>query len=232
MKNRKTQAHLEMIFSFVIFIGFVSAIFIFINPLQQQPVSYTSFQRVYDKLLSNVSINYENIPVVLSSVQNTCFLIDNPLNYTQNILAKEFNGNTVSAETNLATITLSPGFKTYTLYFSNSFDEDISGLSSCSYLGASNYSFGAMSFERAILYENLVLLNNDYKKDYSGLQKKLGLEKDFEFVVSNFSGYPLINDSIYVNKIKSGNVVSRDFLLKTINKKGDQVDIFFNLRVW
>jgi hypothetical protein len=236
--NKKAQGHVELILSFVIFVGFVFSIFVFLNPLKQPSMSFVSFETVQTKLVDNVTIAYQSIPLILNrslSSSVTCFSVNNTLKATGNILAKSSDDLIIRASNSSSKLYLQNKLneKFYTIYFSDSFNNySIADTASCLALSEQNYSFGAPSYETLILFENLIFLDNSYVSNYPAVIENLGLENNFEFGISNLNRTILVNDTFLVHRLKSTNVLARDVLLKTINKNATQVDIFLNLRVW
>jgi len=238
--SKNSQSHIEVIISFIIFIGFIGMIFYFFSPIKQKNVSSASFDRVQEKILENVSINYNYISLILNSnpASLACFSVNNNPGITGNFIAKDFSGKIANAEKTGAGASsilkiVHSGSTFYRLYISDKFKSyPVPSAASCSELPNANYSFGAMASESIILYGNLAELENLYTADYSGLKNSLGLDSDFEFVVYDLNRSVLMNESLAKHKIKSSSVLAREILLKTINKDANQTNIILNLRVW
>lgn len=236
--DKRAQGHVELILSFVIFVGFIFSIFVFLNPLKQPTMSFVSFENVQAKIIKNATIGYQSIPLILNSSLPSglaCFSVNNTLRASGNILAKSSDDSIVNAvNTSLKLyIQNKANEKFYTIYFSEAFNNySAVNPASCLELSEKNYSFGAPSYELPILFENLIYLDHAYVANYPSLVENLGFDNNFEFGISNLNRVMLVNDTFSVHKLKSSNVLARDVLLKTINKNATQVDIFLNLRVW
>jgi hypothetical protein len=241
-KFKSAQSHLELILSFVIFVGFVFAIFLFLNPLKQPYVNYLSFETIQAKILENATINYRTIPIILNKDLNPtqigdCFSINNTLNINGNLLVKSGKEDRIKNAINDSKkiyIEYGPGKETsYTLYISENLNNysDIDS-AECTELGEANYSLGALRYGKDILYENLFVLDKLYMEDYALLLDNLGIEDNFEFAVYALDKTSLLNNSLSLHKTKITSVISRDILLKSIDKNATQIDIFLNLKVW
>jgi len=83
IKNKKAQAYIEVIVSFVIFTGFLLFLFVFFNPLKQ-PVGSNLIGSVFDKLDERLEISMKSISIDLDKLaiggdfdSITCFELDN-----------------------------------------------------------------------------------------------------------------------------------------------------------
>ncbi len=231
LKKNKAQGHIEMILSFVIFTGFVLAIFVFLTPVRQNMVSYASLEKTQTSLLSNATINYDYVSVILNVSGPLC--IDNPFLGT-NIFVKDSNGNHINsqltAENNI--YASNSGDRYYKIYYSSFFDSKIPG-SSCNALAENiDYTKVVVSSGKDVLYDNIGILEDAYVTDYNKLKLNLGLTNDFEFVVYNFSYGVLMNRTLSVHPIKSSSVLSRDIPVRALTKTGAYRDLIMTVRAW
>jgi hypothetical protein len=236
-KEKKAQGHLELVLSMVIFVGFLLAIFIFLNPVKKQDISYVSLEKVQEKIISNVTINYRSIALVLNAnllLATPCFLVKNKIHMLETPLVKTSSEAILQSYLNSTNIAIqyNPGENFYHLYFSENFNSYTLNPSTCRVLEDSNYSFGALSYESSILFENLLALDAAYMDSYSRVVDTLKLEDEFEFGIYDINKSVIREDTYQKHKIKTSNVLSRDILLKSIDKNVTQVDLFMNLRVW
>lgn len=247
MKNnttqKKGQGHIEMIVSFVLFLSFVLAIFFFLYPIQDNSLDYSILNTVQEKIIENVSFNYLSSSLILgSSVNSGCFCVSNSVGFNSNILAKDSLGNVKprglglnpANQSQILTIKIESTFnnRIYKLFSSEIFNQYASSCIVSSCLSEENYTFGPLSFERAILFENLVLLNEEYMKDYNSLRTRLGINRNFDFVILNNQRQVLLNDSLSMHNIKQSGVLARDIPLISINKNATFADIILHLEVW
>jgi hypothetical protein len=242
--SRKSQGHIEMILSFLIFVGFVFVLLFFIGPISEQKTSYSLLDRVQERIINNLSISYNSVSVILYKdfQQNPgydCFSINNTLSIKSTMVAKDIEGNILNSGKDTSRIYISmpsaENKKFYTLYFSdlfNNYSLASSKYSNCLILGEANYTFGVFGFENSVLYENIQLLNQSYMRDYSNLRKDLGIEGDFEFIVYSSNRSILFNETIGLHKIKTSNVLSREIPIDTIDKNATKIKIILNLRAW
>jgi hypothetical protein len=233
MMNKKNgQIHVEMILSFILFVGAVFFIFFFLNPLKSNTNVYTDLDNSYREILKNVSIEYRYISLALASNANTCFTVANPFREKENLIVQDSSGNILASSINSSFIKIAPSGKFYRIYFSDYFNHsDSSSLTSCPDISAQS-SFGPLGFQNEVLYENLIKLDQEYSSDYNSLKSDLNLNNDFEFVVYDENHEVLINNSLSLHKLKPSNVYSREIPLEVIYPNASQNFIILNLRVW
>lgn len=235
IKGKKSQMHIEMIMSFVLFVGFIIAILLFINPVKEQKVSMLALDNAQNQILKNVSSSYSYIPLILdSSVSESCFSVDNPLPaLTSNLFVQNQNNNIIKSKLDSGKIYLEKidDSKLYKFYFSNIFNVYSSIASDCLALDESAYSFGALSVESVVLYENLLKLNESYNSDYGSLKKELKISNNFDFTIYDFNRTVLMKGDSK-NKVFSSNVLAREFVLNSADKDNNKKEAILNLRVW
>lgn len=246
-RNLHSQGHVEIILSFVIFIGFLALLFIFFNPISPPRTSSVAIDDVQEKILDYVSIDYDYGSVILKIIPSeSCFSVANSIGLAGNegLIVLDANNTIVNSRYSSQKIYIqkssSSTNKFYRFYVTPdsrdaeksfntySFGDDIA----CTDLAAADYNFGAVSRDSMPLYENLEALNYNYESTYSELKKILSPAYDFEFVVYNLNRAVIMNNSLGMHNIKSSNVFSRELLLKTINRDAKQDDIILGLRVW
>ena len=237
---KKTQGHIEVILSFTIFIGFLMAIFYFLSPISTNRISYSSLDRVEEKLLQNLSIEYKEVSLIIKDprdIGGDCFSVNNSVGFSENTIIKDEDGNIAKSSTSNSEkkITVENKNSTiYHIYSSSSANEfnDYPIKNGCLKLDESNYSFSAPITNRLVLFENLEAMDKAYPENYDNIKANLSLEDDFEFIVYNMTRGILMNDTVSVHKIKLSSVLSRDILLRSIDKNASSGGLILNLRVW
>lgn len=246
LKDRKSQGHVEMITSFIIFIGFIFALFYFINPLKTQDVSQSKLDRIQERILENLTLDYKQISLILNqtidgSASEPCFFISDSLDIEDNMIVTDSNKKILTSykEDGRTDIGLSTpsytGGRNYNIYFSDSFNLyplDPLECSSLSDLGAKG-EFGILNERKSILFENIGLLNDIYLSDYQSLKKGLKIDTDFNFVVYDGNRKVIYNESLNTHGgLYARNMLSRDIPLKAIDKNATEHNIILNLRIW
>ena len=208
-KNKLGQAHIEIMLSFVIFIGFLLFVLIFLNPFAKTE-SVDLISSIEKSILNNVSADIGKMSVIGANGTND-YTIPSPYNNINFVEKIE---------------TTSPTQKC-TLYFSN--EIFAVGTQTCTF---STYQLGVYSTEKIIVYGRIGTLKTNYDTDYNGLKSSLGVINDFSFNVESLDGVeiPGLNTA---RNIPSGiEVQARNIPIRTINNQGNVQELMLNIRVW
>lgn len=239
LKCKRSQGQIEMILSFVIFVGFVFALFIFFTPVHQDTVSYASLENTQASILSNATINYDYASIILNSSccqgGKNCFIIENPLDSIKKMIVKDSEGRILASRLSSPNSFFIKSYndRYYKLYFSDLFSPEILGDTDCQTLSKGiDYNTAVVSSGSDVLYENILKIDDEYMQNYSKLKDDLGLLNEFEFAVYNFSYSVLKNDTLSVHKVKTFPVLSRDIPIHTLTENGAYKDLIMTLRVW
>ena len=233
IQNRKAQSHVEMILSFVIFIGFLVALFVILNPLKPRHLSQTNLDITESSLIKNWTASYTIVSLTLKSGVDPGidFSVDNSLNLNGNLFAKDEIGDYVQASIFPSTkinIDHKPENRHYKLYVSDVFD--FSSFSSSTPLSSGEYTFGAINSGEAILFESIEQTIEKYNEDYDGLRQELNLNNDFAFFVYDLEGSLVLNATRFIPQVVEVN--AKDIPIVTINKTAGQENLVLNLQVW
>jgi hypothetical protein len=250
-KSISAQGHIEIILSFVIFLGFLIMIFVFFNPIKSPQTSTASLDDAQEKILNYLSVDYDYIPLIIKinpqTITEACFSVTNPINnfvdnYMSFIILDQNNTPVKSRASSTdiyITKSLTTGNKLYKIYLSRNDDtfnrRDYFFTESCTALTttpAQQYSFGSLTSDKLVFYDRLGEFNFSYMNGYEQLKQNLDLADDFEFIVYDKNRNVIMNESLSMHKLKTTTVLSRELLLKTINQNATQGDIIFALRVW
>lgn len=212
MDNKQGQAHIEIMLSFVIFIGFLVFILIFLNPFAKTE-SADLISSIEKSILNNVSVDIGKMSVIGGSGNNDYTI---PLSY-----------NNINFVEKIETLTGTNPQKC-TLYFS---DEIFTGKNkNCQFIGTPQ--FGVYSTEKMIVYERIGLLKTNYDTNYAGLKNSLGITDDFVFNVEGLDGVKIAELSVTKNIPSGIEVQAKNIPIRTINNSGDIQELMLNIRVW
>lgn len=239
VKTKKAQTHVEVILSFIIFLGFIFVVLYFMNPIITPQPSYTSLTAVQNIILANFSFDYQTFSLILNQPVSGCFLIKDGLPIQNGFIvvdssntilpSKQVSGD-VYIDVTYADSSIDKRY--YTFLVSNKFYNAPMIDVGCSEITSDKYSLGILSYQNAIFEDDLKNFTNEYVLDYNGLRKNLGINDEFNFIVYDLSRNVLYNESLSVNSPVMGNILSRDIPLTMINSTGGKNQIIFNLRVW
>jgi len=195
--NKSGTGHVEIIISFVLFIGFLAFILIAFNPLKGPP-NPAIVNSVYNGLEENLSVELNKVSINLDSTTGqSCFVLKDSNNLVsdlkcnnQNIIIRDKNNNKKYAEIVsgeiVSEITSENNF--YTIYCSDEI-EPVTGsinLNLCKeYLGE-EYEIGIIVSANYWSLKKITQLENSYLNNYPVIKKEFIRDtSDFGFIIWN-----------------------------------------------
>lgn len=204
--SKRSQAHVEMIISFVIFLGALIFIFVFINPVKERTKD-NSIEEIQKAILREIIQDIGKMSVIVNS-SSDCYDIPK--------LGNKF-------------IEIKDAERKYTLYYNLS---DTPAVPSCSVLGGRNFTTGVYSREKFIVQKKVVDFVNMYNSDYLNLKNSIGSGKDFSFSLRKINGN-IINDLSVSRNIPAGiNVNAKEFPVQVINSSAGIDNLMLNVKTW
>ncbi|MFH1238292.1 MAG: hypothetical protein ABIH79_02040 [archaeon] len=230
MIKKKGAAHLEMIISFVFFLGFVFFLFLTLKPYDMTVLSSSVVAGLYDSFEERIHTNLTNFFLKAEYTgPSSCFYIQLPneifeYGFTKSLvtdvsdveISSEFENNNLNINSNeiFYKVAISPEFHN-------------NDLSSCEQL--SNYSLGSLIERRVSSYHSLVNMSTRYIEDYENLKYDLNVPDVFDFGIT-CKELPEINMERLVPSL--GDVVSRNYVLEVLKDTGEVINARFTIKVW
>lgn len=237
MQNRRGIGHVEIILSFVIFIGFLIFLLVVFGPFKSAGVEEVYLDTLERGIKENTSIEVKFFSISLSHEQENCFCFD--YNF-DNVVVKNERDAFIEAFSkgggNSRKICINGGGKFFYVYSSEEFVEQKFDYNEedCSQLTEGNYVFGLFSRYYFVSNNKLRKLHKNSKEDYEKTKEGLGLpsSKDFSFNVreTEFGEENILNDTR--EQPKGVRVSARDIPMQIIYKDGNLKYAIMNIRVW
>ncbi len=208
MISKRSQAHVEFVVSFVIFVGFLLFIFFLLNPFSQRQTTISILDEVYDNVIKEISDEVGRLSIILKE-DGACYF---------------YPGNNYTEIRNVE----NP--RKFDLYFSDLIDD--SNPNNDPLCDSGNFSIGVYFKEDLIFYEKIAGLVNNYENDYESLKSSINVLDDFSFEVFSISKIKI--DELSVSKkIPVGiNVDSKELIVRTINSDGEFQNLILRIRAW
>ncbi|MFH1501299.1 MAG: hypothetical protein ABIE22_05145 [archaeon] len=228
MKNKRGMSHIEMISSFLIFVGFLIFLFTFLNPLREAPVNTNLLDLVERGILTEINVEVGELSFRINQSYATCFEFSYD-DIRGKVIAKNENGDKVDAESSGSTIRVGGSGEFFRVYMHPDFTE--SSLAGCSVF-EDYVNIGLSKSYRIAYYNNLVELKNDYENDYNSLKNSLNLpaKNDFAFSVRDGDENEMLSSGRTVPK--GINVLARDIPVQTLYSDGNLTYLRLNIKVW
>lgn len=206
MINKKAQGHVEVMLSFVIFIGFLIFTFVFLNPFARTKEPSYIMDNAQKAIIGYISDDVGKLSIITNGT--SCY----------QFAAEDYNTNYKEVDERNGK---------YIIYFNKIFDNSSTKKDGCPL----NYTLGVYSKEKMIIYNKILTLKNNYS-DYDNLKISLGITDDFLFTVRDLVGNPITELSVSRNIPQGIDVESRDIPIRVINSAGQIQEFILNIRVW
>ena len=206
-KSKLSQGHIEMILSFVLFLGALIVLFIFVNPFAKtEEVSIIG--GIQSKIISEVSLEIGKISAI-PNIGSSCY------DFTEN----EYPGNYMEKQVDS---------RKYDIYFGEIFN-NFTPNRGC---GVDQYSIGTYSSEKMIAYNKIEELVLNYNADYEGLKRNLGITSDFSFSFTNLLGEEQALLSVSKDVPAGVNVEAKEYPVRIIDSGANIQELILNIRAW
>ncbi len=206
--NKTAQSHVEIMLSFIIFIGALIFIFIFLNPFAKTGEKVSIIDDIQKIVVKDISSEIGKLSVIGDS---------GTIDY---VFPSEYGNNFVEVQE-----TFSNPIKCQ-LYFSDIFG---SGTQTCQF---TSYALGVYSKEEMIVWDKIISLKQSYETDYNGLKSLLEISDDFSFSFKNIGGGEIGALNVSKNPPIGVNVESKDFPVRVIDSSGNINELILNIKVW
>ncbi|GIU68664.1 MAG: hypothetical protein KatS3mg001_514 [Candidatus Pacearchaeota archaeon] len=190
MKGKK-GTHVEVVLSFVLFVGAIFFIFLAFEKdifVRQTPSSFISFK---ENLKKEISENLTSITInVPTQSSQSCIILSNFISSFNNlgnkIIARD-SSQKIDVDVQGNNLVLnSNGGRNFFIYSSPAFEEESSSLTNCE---EASYSIAQVKKQKFYFESKILNLSSEHENSYEQLKEKLKIPKNqnfgFSFVYSN-----------------------------------------------
>lgn len=227
---KKGMSHIEVILSFVIFVGFLIFLLAIFNPFKSEGKDRSYLDVLERAIIQNTSIEVEFMSVNIETLQNECFSLDYALD---NIIVRDENKNIIPGYSSNNKLFINGiGKKFLYIYSSEAFEEQtFSG--ECNQLSeGTDYTLGLYRVEKYISNDSLNEIKNkiDDATIYMELKRyyEIPNSMEFSFSVRDTAGIYLISSRTKDAK----EIISRDIPIQIIFKDGSIKVAILNIKIW
>lgn len=210
--NKIGQGHVEVIISFVLFMGAILFIFFYINPFSITKENSNDIDQTQKIITQAISSEAGRLSIT-GNESNGCYEFSN----------SEYPGNYIEYPETTP--------KKYTIYFSDKFSSPNAPNKKS---GCTDYKLGVYSNDTIIIYDLLKNIStasaND--ADYKNLKKNLGINSDFNIECSDMNKNTISELSFYRRIPFTIQVKSKEFPIRIIKSDGTILQAMFGLKVW
>lgn len=181
MGKKGAALHIEMVLSFILFVGFIMFVLLYIKPYNQTPLPDSIVTGVHDLFESYVSTNLTTM--FLHSNSSGCFSINLAnIDLNSGSVVRNISGQLVPSFLSGNKINIQSSENFFRIYLSP--DLTPSSSISCALLPSTNYSIGSSDKTTLISYLKLQQIRQEYENNYNILKQELNVPDRFDFTIS------------------------------------------------
>jgi hypothetical protein len=235
--NQKAQSHVEIIFSFVIFISFLSFLLLFFNPFKTVSQTETYLNLAQAQIEKMVTKEVKLLTFNSDSELSGCHSFDYGYLGGENIVTKNSSGHIFkSSHEQLSDkyrirIDFSDLNQFYLIYFSEDFEENYEP-GSCGTISSGDYSLGLLRTYNVVSFKKITgEFSARYNEDYANLKNEIGIPQTKDF---SLSFYDLTRQTIFILGKSPEKVIvyARDIPVQLIYPDGRFEYGFMNIKIW
>ena len=229
-KGDKRGSHVEVMISFVIFIGFVLFLLSILMPsVGTQKDKTKIFQGIEIGILNKVSSNMTVIDTNIGDIGQNCVNLDNFMSNTgigSNIIVKDSYGKTVSSNINGDSIQItrtSTADKFFKIYYSSEF-ESLNTSGTCSLI---NYSIGLTKTSQYVFERKFIEMmseNQDTLKNEINVPDGIGY--GYGIILSNGTTIETQEGTL------SANVYVKETPIEYVDLDGNIMEGYIKTKIW
>ncbi len=204
--NKRGASHIEVILSFVLFIGVVGFALYFFSPVNNSTLVDSSLYYAFKEFFNNVSVGVETYSTKINTSQSINIIAVNispAISANNNVRVETYDGNVLPSRRQGEIVYLDRQGSNFTkIKFSQDFTP-YQGFAGSAPLDSNNYTIASSTIEDIISEKRVVSLNSSYNLDYTEVKKNFDLPNTIDFSFDlRFSQ----NDFISPNEIRPENV--------------------------
>ncbi|MFA5061330.1 MAG: hypothetical protein WC494_03375 [Candidatus Pacearchaeota archaeon] len=236
-ENKRGSGHLEMIFSFVFFAGFVFLLFLLLKPYDTKSMLNSVLKGLEENLEERALENLTTFFLEANTSSGSCFSLDLSMEgnlftygYSNSYIEDLPSGAKVDASINdigLLKIKTAPGIKHFRVYISPEFEDSIIS-EPCIVIEEENYNIGSVLEREVFSYQELEEINNSYYSDYENLKEELGIPKIYDFAITSKE----IGISMERLIPSSSEVLAKNRYYTVLKQEGELINAEFNIKIW
>lgn len=225
---KRGAAHFEMIISFVLFIGFVTFLFLFLSPYSTKSVPENLINDVYNSFTEQTLTNLTTLFLKTDFNRPRCFNVELPEEIFKYGLTKSVvyaaTGEKRDSMISGNKISIDGRDKFFNIFVSPIFSEN--SLNGC--IDADPFTIGSVKDQEILAYPKIIDIADEYGTDYSGLKSKLAVPPNYDFAITSKE----IGLSMQRDIPKGVDVLSKSYVEKVLQDNATIINLEFVVKVW
>jgi len=251
--NKRGMSHIEVILSFVIFLGFLIFLFAIFMPFKTSNGSDVYLDIASREIKNNISAQVNFFTLRLNEQSTGCFYFDYNASLTKvnvqnenyikiDAMNRELSQQEISAAAAAAAaggksikpdtekrVIISGEGKFFYIYSYEEFNESDIDEQTCKQLEKEDYVVGLFRSHNMVSFKKLEAFRDSYNLDYESVKKEIGITQDFKFSVRDTLNKDILNITKKVPKTK---VFARDEPIQIVYTNGSFKYAILNIQLW
>lgn len=236
MLNKRGTSSLEIVISFLIFIGFLFFLFL-LFPINRSDKSSAGLDSAERGIMNVTGTKITYFSVIVNQTEaereNVAGCIGFELNTTlSRVLVRNETNSIVSASLNAGKLYINGTKKYYQAFSSPEINENNFVYSACKPLESRDFNIGLVRFYDVLVYNKILELNSSYYSKYSDLIINFSMPRNenFAFSIREIDGSDIVSASR--GRPERGNVLSRNTPVQILYPHGEIKYAILNIQTW
>jgi hypothetical protein len=232
-RSKKGSGHLEMIFSFVFFVGFVFFLFLTLKPYDTISMPRSINLAVVNSFQEKTSTNLTSFFLKVNYPQGwsgNCFYINlsKDLGFEYgfaNSYANDLTGKVGSVINSAGKLEIDSNKDYFMVLLSPEFSGG--NIGSCAEINS--FEMGSILNREVLSYKFLKNISDEYISNYELSKERLGVPPVYDFAITS-DGFPDIN--MYREAIGSTDVIATSYVFEVLKDDGNLTNSKFTVKIW
>lgn len=230
--KRGAFGHVEIILSFILFVGFLLFLFIIFNPVKESSINLFDLEIAEREILKGImaELNYTTLSINEAGFHDVgeCFSISSN---NLGVYVEDKDGKKTPAYSDGNKIVVKKSGRFYTLFYFRDFAPYAEEHIDCEItnLAGIPHEIGSKRIANVLYNSSIDEFSARYYGDYENFKTQLGLSTDFGFIVYDSAK----NEIMKVMKDKSSKAVfSEEKGYQLLYNNGTRKEVVLNIQIW
>ena len=232
---KKGVGHIEMIFSFIFFAGFVFFLFLTLKPYDTKVLPQSVNRALVNSFEQNALTNLTILSIKVDFPEgwnNDCFSAELPkksnlmFGFT-NSHVEDLNGRVDSGLNSGGKLEIKSRENFFRVFISPEFESG--NVNGCKKIEKENYELGSILEKKVLSYNYLTAIRDKYENNYEDFKEEIGVPRIFDFAIV-YEDLPEI--SIDRETPSSGEIFAESYIFEVLKSDGNITNTKFTVKIW
>lgn len=230
INDKRGISHIEIMISFVIFLGFLIFLLTFLNPfhskLPNSLIGWVESEMVEEMEETSYSISI----TLIKDIESNCFRLEDIPHFKEcEVVVRDESNSILKAENYGGVLTIEKSGEFYMAYCSDILSEN-RGLSGCVSLFLEDYELGVLNEKKVLSREKIQKLVDDYYKNYELTKDRFNIPStmDYAFILTESSNrYEAVKE-----QKKTSDQIAKTIKVEVLNEDATVEQGSLTIMIW